>query len=667
MKLLTINTRCLVLCLLVVTVTSALAYRIVQIQILDSEQNQARTQKTYTDTEVLKYKRGLILDKRENILANNITSCNLIADRYRLDDPRMAALGLAYAIAANSPGWDTLDEKKQNRLIEQTRRKIYINTQKEEEEISVDRMAILEDLMARSGDDSEETVQKSREAFDEDALKDLISKHEDYAIDIISQRLKLDKQELLDKLRNTKAKRIVLVQGLSEGEMELLQKDLRTMKVQGFSFEKNARRYYTMPKALVHVLGYTDHEGHGMMGIEKSLDRYLSGQDGIRRMSRDARGLPLSSSLDETKPAVHGLNLRLTIDMNIQMIVEEELDAGMKEFNAERAAVIMVEPKTGNIMAMACRPSFDLNEKLQVDLEKGALNYCVQGIYEPGSTFKIVAAAGALDTKKATLNTMFDCGNRVYNDGIVQLTDTASYGMRPLQGVVQKSSNIGTYKVGLRLGATPFLDYLNKFGFNHATGIDLASESRGNVRNVHNRLDFSRICIGYAVNVTPIQMVMAYAAIANDGVLMRPRLVDRIFDVNNKTVESETTKPQEVRRVLSSKAARDMRTALASVTEKGGTGTQGKIDGFTVGAKTGTARRHVPGVGYRDGQYTVSFCGMVPAENPAFICLVVVDNPRTTSVSRFGGTIAAPIFKKIATRTVAALNLEPQKEESAKR
>lgn len=661
MKLLTIHSRCIILCLLSVTVTSLLTCRLVKIHILDSEKNQKEAQSSYLEREYIKARRGIIIDARNNQLVSNIFNASLIADRYRLDDPRMAALGLAYSQAANSPEWPELDEKGRNKLIERLRRKIYLSAQKDEEVISPDRMAMVEDLLqeADSSNDNKATSNVIEENFDKDALDKIIKSHEEYAITIIATRLNLNKDELLKKLRDTKNKRIVLVQNLTNDQVEILENDLRNMRVQGFTFDRSARRWYNMPHTLVHVLGYTDFRGRGMMGIEKSLDRYLAGQDGFRQSARDSRGLPLSSSLDKLKPAVHGLNLQLTIDMNIQNIVEEELDAGIAEFNPERIAAIMVEPKTGSIMAMACRPSYNLNDKDKEALEKGALNYCVQGVYEPGSTFKVVAVSGALDAKKVTLNTPINCGSKHYSEGAIQITDTSSYGTQPVLGVVRKSSNIGTYKIALRLSRDNFVQYLKNFGLGQKTGIDLSSESSGSVRDGKNAVDYSRMCIGYAVGVTPIQVAMVYAAIANGGVMMKPRLVERIFDNENKTVQEEMTKPQVLKRVISETAARDMRTALRSVTEQGGTGTRSRVPGFTVGGKTGTARRHVEGKGYMQGQYTVSFAGMLPAEKPAFICLVVVDNPRTTTVTHYGGTIAGPIFKKIAQRTAAALNLAP--------
>lgn len=659
MKILTINTRCVLLCLLSVTVTSLLTAKLVKIQILDSEKNQKQAQQTYQEREVLKARRGIIVDNRDNQLVSNISNSSLIADRYRLDDPRMAALGLAYSMAANSPEWHDLDEKGRNKKIERIRRKICLDAQKEEEVISPDRMAMLEKLMAEANDDSPKAVDEARESFDPTALEKIIKKHEEYAIAIIAARLAMDKNVLLKKLRESKSKRIVLVQNLTDDQVEILQNDLRTMRVQGFTFDRSARRWYNMPNNLVHVLGYTNFEGHGMMGIERSLDRYLAGQDGFRLTARDSRGLPLSSSHDKLKPAVHGLNLKLTVDMNIQTIVEEELDHAMKEMNPDRIATVMVDPKTGNIMAMACRPSFDLNEKKEEDQKKGALNYCVQGVYEPGSTFKVVAVAGALDAKKASLNTPINCGSKFYSEGAIQITDTSSYGIQPVLGVVRKSSNIGTYKIALKLGRDNFVHYLKDFGLGQKTNIDLVSESSGSVRDGKNPVDYSRMCIGYAVGVTPIQMAMVYAAIANGGLLMKPRLVDRIFDNENKTVLSHETEPKVIRRIASESAMRDVRTALHAVTEEGGTGTRARVPGFNVGGKTGTARRHVEGKGYVQGEYTLSFAGMLPVEKPAFICLVVVDNPRTTSVTHYGGTIAGPVFQRIAERTATALNLTP--------
>lgn len=667
-KLRSIELRISLLCILVFSITGFMSYKLVSIHSLPEEQIRKKAEEI-TRTYPIKHKRGLILDKRDRVLLHNTIVGDLIADRTHLDDPKIASLSIAYQqLATTDPEWETYTQEKQNKLLSNRRNLILKNIQKQEEKDSMDKMAAMTRLMALMSENSEEAVKESREQIDKEELDRLIATNEEYSADIISQRLNIDKEELLKKIRkkpdrsidpNKKITRIVLAQNIDPKRMALLRKDLREMKVEGFYFEEKARRTYFTPRSLVHVLGYTDHTGTGQMGIEKSMDRYLSGQDGARRVQVNSRGFALPSSMDKLKPAVHGMNLRLTVDMNLQAIVEEELAAGLKEYESQRGAIIMVDPKTGDIMAMACLPDFDLNERKKEDLLKGGGNYCIFETYEPGSTFKLATVSGALDARKVTLNSRFNCGDRVLKDGPVVLTDSAGYGSRTVQEIITKSSNNGTYLISKTLYRLPLVNYIKSFGFGSKTGIDLSGESSGRIGTGENIVDYSRMAIGYAVNVTPIQIAMAYAAIANNGILMRPRLVDKIFDYNNIPVDSLITEPQIVRRVVSPKAAADMRKALATVTKKGGTGTKAHVPGFTVGGKTGTARKHVPGRGYIDKQYTVSFCGMLPAENPAFVCLVVVDNPRTTKAPHYGGTIAAPIFRKVAERVVEVLKLTP--------
>ncbi len=340
-------------------------------------------------------------------------------------------------------------------------------------------------------------------------------------------------------------------------------------------------------------------------------------------------------------PPRAGLNVQLTIDMGLQAIVEEELDACLAEFESVRGAVILMDPKTGEILAMVSRPHFDLNHKQNI--AENGFNYAIQAIYEPGSTFKIVSTAGVLNEGVATPFTSVFCHNGNYSEGKIQVPDHHPYGNLTLEGVLIKSSNIGAYKFARQLGAKRFFDYTERWGFG---------------RKTNNAVDFSRASYGYALNVTPLQMACAYSVIAGDGKLLKPRIVKALV-ANDGTVV-ETYPPEVVREVLKPETARKMRDALAKVTLTGGTATLAAVPGYKVAGKTGTAKKHNPnGRGYLANSYTVSFAGMLPAENPAFVGIVVIDDPRTNKVSRYGGTIAAPAFGRIAARAAAYMNLQP--------
>lgn len=332
------------------------------------------------------------------------------------------------------------------------------------------------------------------------------------------------------------------------------------------------------------------------------------------------------------------------------------MDACLAEYESVRGAVVLMDPHNGEILAMASRPHFDLNRKENV--AENGFNFAIQAIYEPGSTFKLVATSAVLNEGLATPFTTVFCHNGMYSEGKIQVPDHFPYGDLTLQGVLIKSSNIGAYKFARQLGPKRFYDYAQQFGFGHKTGIQLSGESSGIVRNTGNPVDFSRAAYGYALNVTPLQMACAYCAVAGDGRLLKPKIIKALVANDGTVVETFPT--EVVSRPLKAETARKMREALQKVTETGGTATQAAVPGYKVAGKTGTAKRHNPnGRGYLPNSYTVSFVGMLPAQDPAFVGIVVIDDPHTQKVTRYGGTIAAPAFGRIAARAAAYLNLPP--------
>ena len=267
---------------------------------------------------------------------------------------------------------------------------------------------------------------------------------------------------------------------------------------------------------------------------------------------RDARGLVVPGNSGSLKPPRAGLNVKLTIDMGIQAIVEEELDAGLAEFESVRGAVVLMDPKTGEILAMASRPHFDLNRKENV--AENGYNYAIQAIYEPGSTIKIVATSGALNEGLVTPQTSVFCHNGYYNSGGVELKDDHPAGSLTFEGVLQKSNNIGTFSLGRQLGAKRFYEYLHRYGFGKKTGIQLSGESAGIARDTGNVMDFSRACFGYAANVTPLQLACAYSVIAGDGKLRKPHIVKALVANDGTVVENYP--PEVVGEVLRAEGRR---------------------------------------------------------------------------------------------------------------
>ena len=570
----------------------------------------------------------MIVDRHEEPLAKSMPVSNVYVDMYHLEDPKIASYGLAYQQASSEPGWDKLDATKQRRRINVIRGDILAN---------------------------EET----------DAI---VSKHLAYAVGMLARPLGMRREELREKIATSKSKKVFIARELPEDAADQLRETVDKNWIQAIGFDNSLKRWYTAPTRASHLVGYTgeieetDDDGNtltrmvGRFGVEATMETYLAGRDGWREHYRDARGLAKPGDASNLRAPQPGFNVQLTIDMGLQNIVEEELDNSLKEFESSCGAVVMMDPNNGEVLALASRPAFDLN--LKENLDKASLNFAIQGIYEPGSTFKVVATTGVLNEGLATPFTTVYCCNGHFVEGKIEVPDHFPYGTLTLEGVLAKSSNIGAYKFARQLGPKRFYDYAQRFGFGHKTGIQLSGESSGIAKNTGNPVDFSRAAYGYALNVTPLQMACAYSAVAGNGKLLKPKIVKALV-ANDGTVV-ENFPPETACEVMKPDIARKMREALQKVTEAGGTATLGAVPGFKVAGKTGTAKRHNPnGRGYLLNSYTVSFVGMMPARNPAFVCVVVIDDPHTNKVTRYGGTIAAPAFSHIAARAATYLNLTP--------
>ncbi|SEH81560.1 peptidoglycan D,D-transpeptidase FtsI family protein [Akkermansia glycaniphila] len=665
--------RCLHLCIGVGILVCTVAWRLVSLQIVDEERNGERAERDCIEFEVLPAQRGLIMDRNEEILTNNILYSELVADRYHLRDPKMVCWGLAYSMASHQEEWKDMDGTQRTTLIRMTYKALLANASIKKDDLSEYRKAAQEVDEGAKG-----AMQMLKEQFDEKIVAEYCEAHDKLVAELLAPYLNLSEEEILDKIqqndREKKIQNIVLVQNLTEEKAEEINEMLTRARIHGFKCQSNLRRSYVSPESLAHVLGFVNRDNKGMEGVEAKFDSYLTGQPGSREYRRDARGLRLPCAEDRLHPPVHGMNVKLTIDMKLQAIVEEELLKGLTHFRAPRGCIILVEPKTGDILALASFPTYNLNTKenrqlLQFDLETkpedkdrlAALNYAVQGNYEPGSTFKVIAATSALDNGKATLNTPINCTPVVVPGAKNPVSDTPRYysGLKFYE-VLKKSSNPGAYRIGLLSGWKLYKQYLERYGIGKTTGIELPGASAGLITDGNNLVNFSRITYGYSVNVTPLHMAMVYAAIANDGVRMKPRLVKSIYNADgSEYVGNKEFEPKAVCTVMKPKTAKDLRQALWTVTQEGGTARRAHIPGYHVGGKTGTAHKVQNGGGYREGRYAVSFAGMVPVEDPAFVCLVVVDDPRPTDCKAGGGSVCAPIFKAVATRALRAMNIAP--------
>lgn len=622
------QTRCIAFCSVLMVGLSVLSYRLVQIQWTDRQRYADSSRRAFHRIEKLPALRGMIVDRREEPLARSIPMSTVFVDKNHLFDPKLAAFGLAYRNASSEPGWHRLSAEVQNRRIHSLRGGILSSHTPEE----------------------------------------IVSEHLDHAVGVLARPLGMRREELRAKIETSKAKWVPLAKDLADDDADKLRSILDRHWIHGFEFQNSIKRWYTSPDLAVHLIGYTgeteeiDENGKperrvtGRFGVEASMEDYLAGRDGWRQHRRDARGLVVPGDSSSLMPPRAGLNVQLTIDIGLQAIVEEELDAALAEYESVRGAVVLMDPKTGEVLAMASRPSFDLNRR--EDVATKGFNFAIQAIYEPGSTFKIVPTAGVINEGIATPQTGVFCHNGRYTEGRVSVPDHHPYGNLTLEGVLIKSSNIGAYKFARQLGPKRFYQYTSDWGFGRKTGILLGGESSGIARNTNNAVDFSRASYGYALNVTPLQMACAYGAIGGDGRLLKPKIVKALVANDGTVVENFPT--EVVSQVIRPETARKMREALAKVTETGGTATLAAVPGHRVAGKTGTALRHNPnGRGYLANSYTVSFAGIMPAENPAFVGIVVIDDPRTNKVTRYGGTIAAPAFGKIAARAATYLNIQP--------
>ncbi|MGV3532888.1 MAG: peptidoglycan D,D-transpeptidase FtsI family protein [Chthoniobacteraceae bacterium] len=490
--------------------------------------------------------------------------------------------------------------------------------------------------------------------------------------ELLSGPLEMPQDEVHKKLQrryfDDKAQRqlplryIVLKKNVPESKAIEIAGLMMAEKHRGIRFEQDSIRSYPNNEMLCHVLGYTTHAGGGAEGIEKVMNGYLKGIDGVRYSERDRLGreIPIHRSLE--RPARNGADVYLTIDMGLQGIVESELDAAVKEFKPKWATCVLMRP-TGEIVAMANRPSFDLNVNDLPSDSEIRRNRAIGDQIEPGSTFKIVPASAALNLKLVTPETHIFCENGYYRYGGRGLRDSHPYGSLSVSDILVKSSNIGAAKLAIQMGDMRFYEYVRRFGFGERTGVNLPNEMRGLVIPPHHwsKISITRIPMGHEVSATALQIATSMAVIANGGRLMVPQIISRVVDEHGTTVQDFP--PVEVRRVVSEEVAHQVRDALIEVTGAKGTAKGAQVKGFKVAGKTGTAQKIGPKGTYNEGKYVVSFAGFMPAENPEFIGIVVLDEAVTKPGLNYGGLVSAPIFARIAERAARYLNLQPTEPE----
>ena len=424
----------------------------------------------------------------------------------------------------------------------------------------------------------------------------------------------------------------------------------------GMFFEPN--RYYPQGQLAGQVLGFVSRDSEGLEGLELRYNDYIRGEMGSSVIERDALGRRVLVQGVEGLQIPPGGDIHLTLDTSIQHLAEKELESAITKNRAKAGVAIVIEPFSGEVLALANFPSFNPNNFSKESAQQRR-NRAVADSFEPGSTFKTILAAAALEEEVVGKEDLFYCemGKYAYAGKIIH--DTHSYGWLPFYKILQVSSNIGFTKVAEKLKKDRYFKYIEKFGFGKITGIDMPGEVPGLLRNAESwsAIDLATHAFGQGISATPLQMTMAYAAVANGGFLMRPYVVRRVVSPAGEVLFEN--QPHVVRRVISEKTARLLASMLKEVTNEGGTGVMANVEGFEVAGKTGTAQKaDLAHGGYAARKRVASFVGFVPADAPRLVVLILVDEPE---VSIYGGVVAAPVFRNIARGALRQLVVAPQK------
>lgn len=422
---------------------------------------------------------------------------------------------------------------------------------------------------------------------------------------------------------------------------------LYTLNFSGLILEEQYKRRYNYDSLAAHVVGFVNHNAIGMTGLENYYENYLKGEDGSQQIQRDRNNrIRAIIGVPKKKPE-HGYNLKTTIDVHIQAIVEEELRRGAVKHKANKAVAIVMDPYTGAIKAMANYPSFNPN-RIGVTDDENRRNYAVSDMIEPGSTFKVITALAAVDQKTVKMDEIFETPESgmklIYGQW---MRDHDPLGNLTFREVFSKSSNVATADIAMRFNKNDFYQNIRNLGFGNKTNIDLPNEVDGKLKRPHewSQVSLPWMSVGYEILVTPLQLTQAYAAIANGGDLMQPFVVEEITNNENNIIYKH--KLTKVRTVANQSTLETLLPIFESVVSDSGTANLAQIDGMTIAGKTGTAQKYFDGK-YRT-RYNASFIGFFPSRQPRYVCFILMDEPKT---SIYGGTTAAPVFKQIALRLI---------------
>jgi len=430
---------------------------------------------------------------------------------------------------------------------------------------------------------------------------------------------------------------------------------VRALDMEGLGFLKESQRFYPNRELASQLLGFVGVDTQGLEGLEREYDKLLKGKPRKLYADRDALGRYVFVDGAQTGDlSQQGSDLLLTIDKNIQYLVEKELQAAVALSQARGGIAVAMDPWTGEVLASAVAPQFNPNQ-YAVSPPETWRNRAVTDVFEPGSTFKTFLVASALEERVVKPSDSFFCENGAYVVSRRVIHDVHSYGWLDVAGIIKHSSNIGVSKIGLQLGKEQLYRYIKKFGFTQETGIHFPAEASGYLPPLSRCSEHtqSTISFGQSISATPLQLAAAYSAIANGGMLMRPLLVKKIMDGSGMTVQENV--PVARWRVVSAETARTVRDMLKNVVAQGGTGARAALPGFTVAGKTGTSQK-IDENGYSHSKVIASFAGFVPADNPRITMVVIIDEPQK---HKYGGEIAAPAFKNMAHGILNYLHVAP--------
>ncbi|MEJ6717637.1 MAG: cell division protein FtsI/penicillin-binding protein 2 [Akkermansiaceae bacterium] len=611
--------RAFIVCLALVAGLTALSFRLITLQVWDRKMSDKSSVPQFKMQETIPASRGLIVDRNQTVIAQNRPEATLVANLNHLHTVDILKKAVTHRYASQGAGWKNLNHAERDFVLREARKKYVTPMSKQQ----------------------------------------LIDEHLAYATEIIGREFRIPSAELKRKVEKGSI-RTVVRKGIQEDLARRLETELQKRSIQGFNFERSQRRYYPMPTFAPHLIGFKNHQGVSECGLEKWMEEILAGRDGRRELKRDENGLVNLTEAAEVNPPMMGKHVKTTLDMDIQAIVEEELGMAFDAYNAKAGSILVVDPHTGDMLAMASRPHFNLN--IRENYANAGTSFAVSAQYEAGSVMKIIAMAAALESGGVTRDTVVDCGwGELLRHGFV-IKDHHRYNELTFDGVLVKSSNTGVFQFAERVGPAGFYDYLDAFGFGQRTGFPIPGEAKGRIQDRTNMRNFASATYGYGVSVTPLQLAMAYSVLANGGTLLKPRLIDSVIAHDGRQLESMPV--QKVRRVLSERTARGMCLALEQVVLKG-TGRRAKVPGYRSGGKTGTSEKWDNKAKiYQEDKKFVTFVGILPVHDPRFVCVVTIDEPSGLGedFQIGGGTVAAPLFAQVAGRIARLMNITPTEE-----